>query len=296
MLRGSALPSTKALRTFVVVANSLSFSKAAKELSVTQGAVSKQIASLEQQLGQTLFERHLNGIVLTIAGEQYLPHIIEALEQVQRATAELAQSEQKEETLSLNVTPSFASLWLVGALDDFCQKHTNLSISIRTGDGPLRTVNSDDDIVIRCLPIAQHYKNAHLLRSESLRLVGSSTLLTQKPITVINDLKQHDFLSHVTRPQLWEQFKSSEQIQHTLNFYGVGFEHFFMSLEAVRAHAGLALLPDFMVDGLVERQQLKNPLNLELTSGYGYYAIIPSYKLNSRLVYLFQRWLKEQLQ
>ncbi len=296
MLKGSALPSIKALRTFVVVANNLSFSKAAEELSVTQGAVSKQVASLEQQLGQTLFERHLNGIALTSAGEQYLPHIIDALEHVQRATAELAQSEQKEETLSLNVTPSFASLWLVGALNDFSQQHPNLRISIKTGDGPLRTVNSDDDIIIRCLPIAQHYQNAHLLRQESLRLVGSSTLLTRKPIKVLTDLKQHYFLPHVTRPQLWQQFKNSEQVQHTLNFYGVGFEHFFMSLEAVKSNAGLALLPDFMVDSLIANQQLTNPLNLGLTSAYGYYAIIPNYKLNSRAVYLFQVWLKEQLQ
>jgi DNA-binding transcriptional LysR family regulator len=296
MLKGSALPSIKALRTFVVVANNLSFSKAAEELSVTQGAVSKQVASLEQQLGHTLFERHLNGIALTNAGEQYLPHIIDALEHVQRATAELAQSEHKEETLSLNVTPSFASLWLVGALDDFGQQHPNVRISIRTGDGPLRTVNSNDDIVIRCLPIAQHYQNAHLLRRECLRLVGSSELLNKKPIKVLTDLKQHYFLSHVTRPQLWEQFKNSEQIGHTLNFYGVGFEHFFMSLEAVRTQAGLALLPDFMVDSLIDRRQLKNPLNLGLTSAYGYYAIIPSYKLNSRAVYYFQNWLKQKLE
>ncbi|MBL4832314.1 MAG: LysR family transcriptional regulator [Aliivibrio sp.] len=294
MLKGSELPSIKALRTFIAVANNLSFSKAAEELCVTQGAVSKQISQLEQQLGQPLFERLINGIQLTTTGQSYLPKISEALESVQNATASLRQLDHVEEVLSLNVTPSFASLWLIKRLESFTKKYPNIRVSIKTHTGTVRAAPGENDIIISCLPLAKHYENAKLLCQETLKLVGSPSLLSRKPIRKIDDFKHHHFLSQVTRPHLWEQFKSDQQLSNPMEYYGVGFEHFYMSLEAVNNQYGLALLPDFMVNPLIEQQQLVNPMNSHLVSNYGYYVIIPSYKLNSRKVYEFNQWLIEQ--
>ncbi|MGF1699414.1 LysR substrate-binding domain-containing protein [Photobacterium makurazakiensis] len=295
MLKGSELPSIKALRTFVAVANHLSFSKAAKELFVTQGAVSKQISALEQQLGLPLFERHLNGIRLSSIGQQYLPQIVEALESVQNATASLRQLDQIEEVLTVNVTPSFASLWLIEAIDSFTQAYPNIQVSLKTGDGPVNDVSGENDIIIRCLPISKHYENATLMYKETLLLVGSSELLSKKPITSMTDLNKHVLLPQVTRPHLWEQFKATYQLDGNMAYYGVGFEHFYMSLEAVKNHRGLSLLPDFMVEHLIEQQQLVNPLRTTLVSHYGYYMITPKYKLHSRKVSVFNQWLSETL-
>ncbi|MCV5743781.1 LysR family transcriptional regulator, partial [Escherichia coli] len=113
MIKGSEYPSIRALRTFVAVANYLSFSKAADDLCVTQGAVSKQMASLEQLVGLHLIHRGLNGVELTEEGKRYLPQITEALELIQHATASLIQTNTHPELLVVDVTPSFASLWLV---------------------------------------------------------------------------------------------------------------------------------------------------------------------------------------
>ncbi|MCF4173606.1 LysR substrate-binding domain-containing protein [Vibrio sp. McD22-P3] len=294
MSSSSGLPSIKALKTFVAVAHNLSFSKAAQELCVTQGAVSKQVAALEQQLGQALFERHIDGIRLTSIGEQYLPSIIEALESVQSATARLKQSENNEAVLNLDVTPSFASLWLINALQDFRSQNASIRINLKTGDGPIKGLNARSDIIIRCLPIATHYENATLLHIETLRLVGSTDLIERHPIRSHQDLEVHQFIPHITRPQLWEKFRNQFCPDTPMNFYGVGFEHFFMSLEAVKANCGLALLPDFMVDPLIEAKQLSNPLALSLVSQYGYYAITPNHRRDNKLVYLFNQWLEEQ--
>ena len=125
---------------------------------------------------------------------------------------------------------------------------------MKTGDGQVTDISTDNDIIIRCLPLAKHYDNAILLCRETLRLVASANLLQQKPIRQFDDLANHVFLPQVTRPQLWEQFKTHHDIAFPMDFYGVGFEHFYLSLEAVRNQLGLALLPDFMVDDLLADQ------------------------------------------
>ncbi|MDF5457183.1 LysR family transcriptional regulator, partial [Vibrio parahaemolyticus] len=104
---GSEYPSIRALRTFVAVSNYLSFSKAADALCITQSAVSKQIASLEQLVGLPLIQRRASGIELTEEGKRYLPQVTEALELIQHATANLIQSDSKQELLTVDVTPSF---------------------------------------------------------------------------------------------------------------------------------------------------------------------------------------------
>ncbi|MGR5063358.1 LysR substrate-binding domain-containing protein [Photobacterium sp. DNB22_13_2] len=295
MLNMKELPSIRALRTFIAVANHLSFSKAAKELSLTQGAVSKQISQLEQQLGLPLFERHLNGIRLSSVGLRYLPQIAETLEALQNATASLRQLDQVDEVLTVNVTPSFASLWLIPLINRFAEAFPNIQVQLKTGDGPVQDISNENDIVIRCLPLAKYYENATLLCRENLRLIVSAELLRKTPIRYSDDLAKHVFLPQVTRPQLWEQFKTHQNIEFPMEYHGVGFEHFYMSLAAVRSQQGLALLPDFMVDGLIASKELFNPLNAIMESHYGYYVIVPHYKRHSRKVCVFNQWLGEMM-
>lgn len=295
MLKASELPSIKALRTFIAVANNMSFSKAAIELSVTQGAVSKQISSLEQQLGQPLFQRHMNGIELSNAGKRYLPLVAEALEIIQHATASLIQTDQVEEVLTINVTPSFASLWLIPKIESFNQQNENIRLRIKTGDGLIKKMDADTEMMIRCLPISKHYENATLLQKENLVLVASPKLLSDEGIHSIDDLQRLTLLPHVTRPHLWEQFKRQQKLSFSVKYHNVAFEHFYMSLEAVRESVGVALLPDFMVRSLIEKGQLVNPFGFSMQTSYGYYVHVPSYKLSSRKIYAFNQWLKVNL-
>ncbi|MGJ8580846.1 MAG: LysR substrate-binding domain-containing protein [Psychromonas sp.] len=289
------MPSTKALRTFVAVADNMSFSKAAEALFVSQGAVSKNIASLEKQLGQPLFNRRLNGIELTNAGEQYLPKIIEALEIIQYTTESLVLVDQMEEVLSLNVTPSFASLWLIPQIQDFYDLNKNIRVRIKTGDGIIKKTHGESDIAIRCLSISKHYENATLLRKEKLVLVASPQLLANKPINSLPDVQHCDAIFHITRPRLWEQFKKQNQLTFSSNYSCTGFEHFYMSLEAAKGGLGLALLPDFMVKSSLANGELVNPLNITMETDYAYYVFVPSYRLTSRKIYEFKQWITAKL-
>lgn len=295
MIKSSELPSIRALRTFMAVASNMSFSKAALQLSVSQGAVSKQIATLEHQLGQPLFHRHINGIGLTKAGERYLPKVSEALQLIQSSTANIIQTERAKEVLSINVTPSFASLWLIKNIETFSQQHPDLQITIKIGDGPVESSRNDCDLYVRCLPLSQHHDHAHFIMQESLRLIGSQQLLQHSPIVLKHDLLKHTLIPQVTRPQLWDLFITQQQLAHTPQYGKVGYEHFYMSLEGVKNHQGLALLPDFMISELETHSTLINPLNLTIDSPYGYYLIAPNYKRGMNKVHHFEQWLHKNL-
>ncbi|MBR9787765.1 MAG: LysR family transcriptional regulator [Vibrionaceae bacterium] len=292
MLKGSEYPSIRALRTFVAVANHLSFSKAANDLCVTQGAVSKQIASLEQLVGLPLVKRGLHGVELTEEGKRYLPQITEALEIIQHATASLIQFNTEQELLTIDVTPSFASLWLVPNIDDFHQQHPNIRVKIRTGDGAIKDLNNDNDLSVRCLPLSTHYDYSHLLCEETLLLVGSTRYPQLRDKQTIS---HYPFIPQTTRPQLWEQFKIEHALESPITYHSVGFEHFYLACEAVRMEKGLALLPDFMAQFSIQRGDIQHIQNMTLQSGYGYYVVIPSYRLNTRKVSLFYAWLKSKL-
>ncbi|WP_281629711.1 LysR substrate-binding domain-containing protein [Vibrio sp. St2] len=293
MLKGSELPSIKALRSFIAVAHHQSFSKAAEELYVTQGAVSKQIAILEQMVGQPLLERQLNGIELTTAGKQYLPKVIEALEIIRHATASLIQSDTQQELLTIDVTPSFASLWLLPKIEEFRRLHPQLQVKIRTRENTQLKLAGESDIALRCLPLSQHYEHSQLLCQEKLLLIGEQSA-TCSDVTSV--LTQHALIPHTTRPQLWELFKLEHQCAESLNYYGVGYEHFYLSLEAVKRGKGLALVPDFMASEMLENAQVSNLLGLSMLSGYGYYLSVPNYRLASRKVQLFHQWLRDELE
>ncbi|NRF65041.1 LysR family transcriptional regulator [Vibrio coralliilyticus] len=293
MLKGSELPSIKALRSFIAVAHHQSFSKAAEELYVTQGAVSKQIAILEQMVGQPLLERQLNGIELTTAGKQYLPKVIEALEIIQHATASLIQSDTQQELLTIDVTPSFASLWLLPKIEEFRRLHPQLQVKIRTRENTQLKLAGESDIALRCLPLSQHYEHSQLLCQEKLLLIGEQAAACSDVTSV---LTQHALIPHTTRPQLWELFKLEHQCAESLNYHGVGYEHFYLSLEAVKRGKGLALVPDFMASEMLENAQVSNLLGLSMLSGYGYYLSVPNYRLASRKVQLFHQWLRDELE
>ncbi|NOJ21651.1 LysR substrate-binding domain-containing protein [Vibrio coralliilyticus] len=293
MLKGSELPSIKALRSFIAVAHHQSFSKAAEELYVTQGAVSKQIAILEQMVGQPLLERQLNGIELTTAGKQYLPKVIEALEIIQHATASLIQSDTQQELLTIDVTPSFASLWLLPKIEEFRRLHPQLQVKIRTRENTQLKLAGESDIALRCLPLSQHYEHSQLLCQEKLLLIGEQSAACSDVTSV---LTQHALIPHTTRPQLWELFKLEHQCAESLNYYGVGYEHFYLSLEAVKRGKGLALVPDFMASEMLEKALVSNLLGLSMLSGYGYYLSVPNYRLASRKVQLFHQWLRDELE
>lgn len=123
------LPPLGALRAFEAVARRLSFTRAAEELHVTPGAVSQQIRSLEQLLGDQLFVRTKRSVALTDAAARLLPDIQAGLDILARACSSRTASADGT-ALSISVAPSFASKWLLPRLGDFSKRHPDIDLRI----------------------------------------------------------------------------------------------------------------------------------------------------------------------
>src|SRR5438309_9810028 len=121
------LPSLNALKAFEAAARSESFTRAAKELCVTQGAVSQQVKALESTLGVKLFNRVRQRLVLTEAGRGYRAVVRDALDRVAVGTERLVQR-QTSGALTVSASPDFAAKWLVHRLGRFAEAHADIGL------------------------------------------------------------------------------------------------------------------------------------------------------------------------
>ncbi|MDX3895012.1 MAG: LysR substrate-binding domain-containing protein [Pusillimonas sp.] len=117
-----------ALRAFDAAARHSSFTRAAKELHVTQGAVSQQVRFLEERIGVPMFKRGSRGLTLTAEGGQLAAATAAALQGIAEALAAFAESTER---LVISCPPSFAALWLIPRLGDFSRGHPAVQLHIR---------------------------------------------------------------------------------------------------------------------------------------------------------------------
>lgn len=145
--RPSPLPPLHALRAFETAARLGSFTRAAAELSVTQGAVSRQIRNLEQRLGVTLFVRGDRGVGLTPIGERYFDTVNASLLQLARGTAEVALGHGGG-PITVGATNAVASLWLMPRLTGFRRAEPELEIRVLASDEGFERMSGDVDLLI----------------------------------------------------------------------------------------------------------------------------------------------------
>src|SRR5687768_15848489 len=127
---GRRLPPLNAIRVFEAAARHLSFTRAADELNVTQAAVSHQIKALEEILGVPLFRRLNRALMLTEAGQSYLPPLRDALDLIADATAKLKAGDTVG-ALTVSTIASFAAKWLVPRLPRFQERHPQIDVRLQ---------------------------------------------------------------------------------------------------------------------------------------------------------------------
>jgi len=163
------------LRAFEAVARRLSFSAAAEELFLTQSAVSRQIKSLEDELGASLFNRGTRRVELTAAGLALLQSVEPALERIDRTVRHLRVASGRRH-VNVSTFASFATLWLMPRLVGFQQRHPDIDIRISATE---KLVDEDDpefDLLLRYDFQAKVPKGAELLFDELISPVASPWL------------------------------------------------------------------------------------------------------------------------
>jgi LysR family glycine cleavage system transcriptional activator len=145
--RPAPLPPLHSLRAFEAAARLQSFTRAADEMSVTQGAVSRQIRNLEQRLGVTLFARVDRGVRLTPVGEHYFQVVSESLLRIARATTDVALGREGG-PITVGATTAIASLWLMPHLTGFRRAEPELDIRVLVSDESFDRMSEDVDLLI----------------------------------------------------------------------------------------------------------------------------------------------------
>lgn len=286
------LPSLNALRAFVAAGRQLSFTRAAEELHVTQGAVSRLVKQLEADLGVSLFRRGPRGLELTEAGAAYLPPLADAFERLQAATRLIARAARPANRLAITMLPTFAMRWFMPRLADFHQLNPEIAVDVTSADRPVDFATEPIDVGIQygsgTWPDELH---AEFLFPETVTLVAGPALLKSKPLHKPEDVKRHMLLTHSTRPDAWADWFAAAGLKGSAP-RGPAFEHFFMSIEAAVNGLGLALVPDFFVVQELRDGRLVEPLpELRLQRPGGYYLLCLKGREREPAIRAFRNWL-----
>ncbi|MBB2494325.1 LysR family transcriptional regulator [Aquipseudomonas ullengensis] len=243
------LPPLNALRAFEAAARLQSVSQAADELSVTHGAVSRQIRLLEEQLGVALFSKDGRGVKLTDAGVRLREAAGEAFERLRSTCAELKR-QTADAPFVLGCPGSLLARWFIPRLDRLNRELPELRLQLSTSEGELdpRRPGVDATLCFAAPPWPadmQVFELAaeHIGAVLSPRYVRHAEL-AQAPASA---LLGEPLLHTVSRPQAWPQWAQAHGLDARQLQLGQGFEHLYYLLEAAAAGLGVAIAPQQLV-------------------------------------------------
>lgn len=272
--------SLSALRAFVEVARSQSFTRAAETLCVTQSAVSKQVQVLEHQLGFRLFLRSRRALLLTPAGSAYLAYAADAVATLEEGKAigqEVAGQKGTGSAVEISSSPAFAAHWLVSRLPRFLASSPSTRLSLRPRLPDMSPVTERFDIEVRVGGGRWPDARATYLLGREMALVASPGLLAGRRIRSHHDLDGLPVLQRAQRGYDWKEW--SEHAAPDWRREGpeqLLFEGFSVLVPAVVAGCGLAICPLFMVLDELQSGRLVRPLRECVNTRYAYYAVVPA--------------------
>jgi DNA-binding transcriptional LysR family regulator len=292
MDKARILPSLKALVFFEAAVRHMSFTRAARELNVTQSAVSRQIRQLEEYVGRPLFRRHRQRLLLTEPGEAYFVSVRDLLDRAEAATLEIMAYGSRGGVLTLALLPTFGSRWLVPRLGDFTARHPEIQLSLVAEVKPFDFGSGDIDAAIHFGSETWPGAVSHRLMGEVVVAVGAPSLLSgQKRLSRPEDVSRYPLLQHTTRPLAWQEWLRAAGVEHLDGRAGPRFEQFHMVIQAAIAGLGLAVLPRFLIQEELASGRLVVVIDRPVTSEYAYYLVYPERKAELPRVAAFRDWL-----
>jgi len=288
------IPSTTALALFESAARHQSFTQAAEEHSVTQSAVCRQIAGLEDFLSVKLFRRTKRGVLLTEAGASYARNVRSRLDDVERDTLDMMARGGAGGTLELGVVPTFAARWLVPRLARFHKLHPDITVHLSSRTRPFLFADTALDAAICAVEAGWPGTESCFLMDESIVAVGSPALVKPKRTLKASDLDGLPLLQMSTRPYAWRQWFASLGLVVEGDLAGARMELFSITTEAAIHGQGLALIPRFLIEDDLRQGRLVELVKHDFVSDRRYYFIYPEQKSDNTVLALFRAWLEEE--
>jgi LysR family glycine cleavage system transcriptional activator len=290
------LPPLNALRTFEVAGRHSSFIQAAEELSVTPGAVSRQVKSLEAWLGAALFRRAHKQVVLTRLGRAYLEAIGPPIETLARATERVVRKDN-DRPLAIYCYPTFALRWLVPRWRRFYDAHPEIDVQLTTSLRPVDFTRDDYDAAImvgdrldeRVDLIAHKLVDVELIPVCSPELAERSSGL-QTP----EDLARHTLLHNVPRPDDWPRWLETAGVDDVDSSAGPRFDSLNLSIQAAIAGVGVGIAIRALVEEELASGQLIQPFGPSRVSSRPFFLTYPGHRADDSRLNAFARWLSAE--
>jgi LysR family glycine cleavage system transcriptional activator len=287
------IPSTAALAAFEAAARLGSFSEAARELALTQSAISKQIRTLEDALSTDLFIRERQTVRLTAIGERYAREIGEALRIISQASLNL-RANALGGTLDLAILPTFGTRWLAPRLPVFLAAHPGITINLTTRLKPFDFSAERLDAAIHFgLPDWPGAETAFLMR-ETVLPVASPAFAGRYDLSDPLSLLDVPRIHLASRPDAWRRWFEKQGVADADPSGGMVLDQFATAAQAAVHGLGIALLPTFLVIREMTEGLLVPAPDRPIESAEAYHLAWPRSRADYPVLKAFRRWLVDE--
>ena len=269
----------------------LSFTEAARELNVTQAAVSHQIKVIEEYLGLSLFDRYPRRLALTEQGKALLPEVTEAFDRVSGAIAELDEQSYSNK-ISVRLGPSFAARWLSPRLKYFWLQYPEIDLSL------FHVANAPTDFEREDIDIAVTYGDGdwpgvvaeRLLLLDFFPVCSPAFLTNDKPLTDLANLRYYTLL-HDADHEGWHDWLALAGVEGINPGKGNIIDDTNVLIQAAIDGQGIALGSFAFIQDLLDSGRLVRPFDISLVPDKAYYVVCPPLHLKNPAVRAFKDWL-----
>jgi LysR family transcriptional regulator, glycine cleavage system transcriptional activator len=273
------LPSLDFLRGFEAAARHLSFTKAGQELNITQSAVSRQVKTLEEQLGLELFHRQIRALTLTENGRALYAAFSSTMAELESAVSKLhANAEQR--SISVSTTVSFAALWLIPRLGRFRTLHPGIDVRVSATSEVQDIKRKRLNLAVRYARLNMRHPDAHLLFEEQVVAVCSPGLLAPgaPPLLTAGDL-EHQVLLHMDDAcgswpwYRWDNLLEELEEPGLKPAGALYFSQYDQLIQAAVDGHGIALGRRPLIDRLIEQRRLAVLFDSRSIESGAYYLV-----------------------
>ena len=284
------LPPLNALKAFEAAARHESFTHAAKELCVTQGAVSHQVKALETELALKLFNRERQRLIITEAGRDYLAVVRDAFDRIAIGTERLLQR-QNGGVLTVSTSPDFAAKWLVHRLGHFAEAHTGIDLRVSATLHHVDFAREEVDLAVRHGDGNWPGLDAVRLSPEQLFAVCSPKLLSGKRgLTKPADILKFPLI-HMDSRADWKNWFQEAGIDDAAAVHGPVLNRASMVIDAAINGQGIALARTTLAAWDLINGHLVRPFALALPLSKTYWTVCPKAAANLPKIVTFRDWL-----
>jgi LysR family glycine cleavage system transcriptional activator len=279
------------LRAFEAAARHGSMSRASIELSVTHGAVSRQIVALERLLKMKLFHRRSRGVQLTEAGTRLFHGVIAGFDRI-RVTVEDLRQDRKQRPVTVTTLPTMASRWLMPRLAAFQAEHPSILVNVRTGTDLEDLADPEIDFAIRYGTGAWPNTVSDLLISPNAYPVCSPSFLDKhSPLDDPAALLKVPLIHNVTR-QWWIDWFLAAGVEIEALIGGIVVDEYGLAVQFALDGYGAALARDPLLDKDLASGALVQLFDVKVTPRFAYYLTRDVARAPHRDVEILMRWLK----